>query len=169
MIIICPGCGIGFQAAAEPPRNTLVTCDNCGSSFNYVRDLHAIFSSLPSVPRERTPVEEMLMKSPMPAEAGGVRHDGGKERFDLIPPDALMEVLKAYTLGEEKYPKRNWEKGMAWGRVFAAMMRHAWKFWRGERHDPEDGMHHLAAVVFGAMTLLAYDLRGVGEDDRTKC
>ena len=55
---------------------------------------------------------------------------------------------------------------MKWGRVFAAMLRHAWAFWRGESHDPVDGQHHLASVAWCAAALYEYERRKIGEDDR---
>jgi len=98
----------------------------------------------------------------------GVKHDEGKARFDLIPPEPLWELARLYTKGAEKYGDRNWEKGMRWGKVFAAMMRHAWKWWQGEEYDPEDGQHHLVSVAWCAFALYTYYVRGVGEDDRVK-
>lgn len=97
----------------------------------------------------------------------GTKFDQDKERFDLIPADALVELAAVYNIGAKKYGDRNWENGMKWGRVFAAMMRHAWKWWRGEDVDQEDGQHHLASVAWCALSLLAYVRRGVGEDDRS--
>ena len=67
----------------------------------------------------------------------GSKNDFGKERFDLIPPQPLFELANLYAIGARKYEDRNWEKGLKWGRVFAAMMRHAWKFWGGEFYDRE--------------------------------
>lgn len=97
------------------------------------------------------------------------KDDTGKLRYDLIPPDALRELARVYTIGANKYEARNWEKGMSWGRVFGALMRHAWAFWRGERFDPVDSQHHLSSVAWCALALLSYDLRGIGEDDRGNC
>ena len=102
------------------------------------------------------------------SESSGRKDDSGKLRYDLIPHDALEELARVYTIGAAKYEDRNWEKGMQWGRIFAAMMRHAWAFWRGERHDPVDGQHHLASVAWCALALLSYDLRSIGEDDRPR-
>jgi hypothetical protein len=98
--------------------------------------------------------------------AEGRKDDAGKARYDLIPGDALDEIAKLYGLGAVKYADRDWERGMRWGRVFAAMMRHAWAWWRGEKLDPENGQHHLASVAWCALGLLSYELRGVGKDDR---
>lgn len=92
--------------------------------------------------------------------------DTGKLRFDLIPPTPLMKLAEVYTIGANKYSDRNWEKGLSWGRIFAAMMRHAWKWWRGETHDPEDGQHHLASVAWCAFALMEYEGTYPEGDDR---
>lgn len=96
----------------------------------------------------------------------GRKDDTGKLRYDLIPPEALEELARVYTIGAKKYSDRNWEKGMSWGRVFAAMMRHSWAWLRGETNDPVDGQHHLSSVAWCAFTLLTYEIRKVGTDDR---
>lgn len=98
----------------------------------------------------------------------GVKHDGGKARFDLLPPDALLELVAVFTMGAGKYGDRNWERGMDWGRIFAAMQRHANAWLGGEERDPVDGQHHLASVAWCALVLMAYEKRGVGTDDRAK-
>lgn len=98
--------------------------------------------------------------------SNGVKLDAGKTRFDLLPPDALQAVAQVYTFGAEKYAPRNWEKGMDWGRVYAAGQRHMNSFWGGETHDPETGYLHTAHAGFAALTLTAYQLRNIGEDTR---
>lgn len=95
-----------------------------------------------------------------------IKYDEGKARFDLIPPEPLEELAKVYALGAAKYGDRNWEGGFKWGRVFAALMRHAWAFWRGEKFDPVDGQHHLISLAWGAFTLYEHERRHLGEDDR---
>ena len=106
-----------------------------------------------------------LHSSPAPE---GRKDDDGKARFDLLPPDALWEVVRVYTFGAGKYGDRNWEKGIRWGRVFAAICRHLFAWWLGERHDPETGLSHLAHAAWGCKTLLAYELRGMTEFDERK-
>lgn len=88
------------------------------------------------------------------AESTGVKHDDGKARFDLIPPRELEDLAELFAIGAAKYGDRNWEGGLKTGRLFAAMMRHAWAWWRGEEHDPVDGQHHLSSVAWGAFALL---------------
>lgn len=97
----------------------------------------------------------------------GRKDDQDKARFDLLPPDALWEVVRVYTFGSGKYGDRNWEKGIKWGRVFAAICRHLFSWWRGERCDEETGINHLAHAAWGCLALLAYELRGMSNlDDR---
>lgn len=107
------------------------------------------------------------MKSKPTAESlAGVKHDSGKARFDLLPVRPLQELATVYTIGAAKYADRNWEKGLAWGRVFAALMRHAWAWWGGEIHDPIDGQHHLASVAWCALALIEYETTHPELDDR---
>jgi nucleoside 2-deoxyribosyltransferase len=96
----------------------------------------------------------------------GVKFDQGKERYDLIPGYALNELAKIYTYGTQKYDDNNWRKGMKWGRLFGAMMRHAWKFWRGESIDSESGLHHLAHAAWQCFALMDYEKTHPELDDR---
>lgn len=100
------------------------------------------------------------------ALTAGVKFDEGKARFDLLPPDALNEAARVFTMGAAKYADRNWEKGMDWGRVYAATHRHLGAFWGGEQVDPESGMLHTAHATFGTLVLTAYQMRNVGNDSR---
>lgn len=103
-----------------------------------------------------------------PETGDKLRLDDGKERFDLLPPEALFALSELYTRGAQKYAARGWEEGMDWGRCFAALMRHAWKWMRGEDYDPETGAHHMIAVAWNAFALYVYHVRKVGKDDRGK-
>ncbi len=64
------------------------------------------------------------------------------------------------------YGERNWEKGMCWGRPFAALMRHMWAWMRGEKVDPETGISHLAHAACNIAFLIAFEERKIGTDDR---
>ena len=94
------------------------------------------------------------------------KYDDGKERFDLIPAVPLLKLAQIYTYGVGKYGDRNWEKGMKWGRVFAAIMRHLWKWWKGEKVDEESGLSHLAHAAWGCFALLEYETTHPEHDDR---
>lgn len=97
----------------------------------------------------------------------GVKFDSDKLRFDLIPILPLREVARVYTIGAKKYEDRNWERGMVWSRVYGALQRHATAWWAGEKIDPDNGQHHLAAVIFNAMALMEYERTHPELDNRT--
>ena len=98
----------------------------------------------------------------------GRKDDTGKLRFDLLPVGPMIKVVEVYTIGAAKYDDRNWEKGIQWGRIFAAQQRHGWKWWGGEQRDLIDGQHHLASVVWTALALMEYEETHPELDDRPK-
>lgn len=97
-----------------------------------------------------------------------VKDDTMKPRMELLPPDALIEIAKVFTMGAEKYADRNWERGMDWGRIYAATMRHLSAFWAGEDIDSEWGYSHLAHAGCSILMLLATYMRNIGTDSRQK-
>lgn len=101
-------------------------------------------------------------------DTAGVKFDEDKIRYDLVPPEAIEGLARVLTFGAKKYADRNWEKGMKWGRVFGALMRHSWAWWRGEDKDPETGYSHLEHALCCVAFLLTYEARKVGEDDRPR-
>ena len=102
----------------------------------------------------------------IPASAPvGLRHDTGKVRLDLLPPEWEWALGQVMTAGAAKYEPRNWEKGMAWSKVLGPMRRHIVKWLAGETHDAETGCHHLAMVAWNALALMVYQLRTIGTDD----
>ena len=95
-----------------------------------------------------------------------IKHDSEKPRWELLPYDALEEVVKVLTVGAKKYDDRNWEKGFVWSRLFGALMRHARAWFQGEDKDPETGLSHLAHMGCCILFLLTHEIRKIGEDDR---
>lgn len=108
----------------------------------------------------------------------GRKDDSGKARMDLIPPEAMFALADILGYGAAKYASRNWEKGMPWGRVFAAAMRHLWAWWGGcgptaksflfAEVDDETKRSHLWHALCCVVFLVAYEERGVGTDDRAR-
>ena len=104
-------------------------------------------------------------------QLAGRKDDQGKLRYDLAPFDAIDEIVKVLNFGAKKYADRNWEKGMNWSRPYGALLRHmsAWfmsKVTSKSDKDEETGLSHLAHAGCCVLFLLAYELRGVGQDDR---
>lgn len=88
----------------------------------------------------------------------GMKFDLGKLRYDLLSPEALKETVRVLTFGSVKYGDNNWRKGLKFGRVFGALMRHLWDWWWGEELDPETGISHLSHASCCLMFLSHYNV-----------
>lgn len=102
---------------------------------------------------------------PIKADGGGLRDNRGKDRWDLLPMDAIEQVVKVLTRGAEKYAERNWERGMKWSKCQASLMRHVAKATQGEVFDEESGLPHTAHIATNALFWLSYQLRGLDKFD----
>lgn len=106
----------------------------------------------------------------------GKKFDTDKLPIELIAPELLLSIATVLQFGANKYGERNWEKGMKWGRVFGALMRHLWAWWGGKGPttksfllgdlDEETGCSHLWHAGCCIMFLIAYEERQTGEDNR---
>lgn len=95
-------------------------------------------------------------------QPAGKKDDASKARYDLIPPQALHLIVKAFSYGAEKYSDDGWMLVSDWRkRYFAASMRHLWAWWRGEKFDPESGLPSLAMAGACIFILLGHE---VGEN-----
>ena len=96
----------------------------------------------------------------------GKKFDQDKPAMHLIPPVALTEEAKAMGFGEKKYGTYNYLGGMRWSRLVGAALRHITAWHSGEDLDPETSLNHLAHARCCLAILLAYQIHGLGEDDR---
>ena len=99
----------------------------------------------------------------------GKKHDGGKDPWHLLPTDAIRCVVRVLKFGANKYDERNWERGIAHSRTYAATLRHVTSWWEGEDRDPESGESHLAHAACEILFALAFEVRGRHDvDDRPR-
>lgn len=101
----------------------------------------------------------------------GVKHDIDKPPLHLIPMDVMFEIADVMKHGAEKYPERNWEKGMEWHRPYRACLSHLikWFFQIDEGHGKgmdESGHSHLYHAACNVLFLCAYQKRNTGMDNR---
>ena len=84
------------------------------------------------------------------------KHDAGKLRLDLLPPEAIRAMGEVLAYGAGKYGPNNW-RGVEAKRYEAALLRH-WLAWReGEARDLESGLPHLWHVLCNAAFLAALE------------
>lgn len=85
----------------------------------------------------------------------GVKNDEGKLRYDLLPCEALSDIVSVLTMGANKYGPNNWDKVDDYkDRYFAAAQRHLWAWKSGELIDDESGKSHLAHAICSLMFIL---------------
>lgn len=99
-------------------------------------------------------------------ETGGVKHDTDKLRYDLVPPKALEKIVAVFTYGAGKYGDRNWEKGIAISRLYAAAQRHLNDFWAGQDLDEESVLEHLAHAATDILMMIELRCTKPETDDR---
>lgn len=85
----------------------------------------------------------------------GIKHDAGKARYDLIPPQSLRAVVDVFTFGARKYDAHNWMKGINYSRLLAAIHRHLSAIEMGEDIDKESKLPH-AAHITASLFMLMY-------------
>ena len=85
-------------------------------------------------------------------EKPGIKFDGTKLRYDLLPPVAIDQLMGVMTFGAAKYGPDNWRQvDQAEDRYFAAAMRHLMAYqaarksgkWEG-KFDKETKLSHLS-------------------------
>ena len=100
----------------------------------------------------------------------GIKHDSGKLRFDLIPPEIEEALAIILTHGADKYGDRNWESGIRYSRIYGAIRRHLNRFVKGQRIDEDSGLPTLYHAFCELAFLITYETRGLADkfDDLTR-
>lgn len=100
----------------------------------------------------------------MPDE--GLKFDDDKLAWHLLPIEGVEGMLKVMQFGEKKYGAYNWTLGMDWHRLFSAVMRHLWAWFRKEELDPESGLPHLYHACCCILMLTSLVEMKKGKDTR---
>lgn len=98
----------------------------------------------------------------------GTKADNGKASCDLLSPVAMLGTAKVLDFGKAKYGSHNWRKGLSWGRIISALLRHTLAFMSGEDLDPESGLPHVDHIACNVMFLQEFYRTRKDLDDRYK-
>lgn len=90
------------------------------------------------------------------------------ETLGAVDPLALRALGRVAFMGQNKYARFQYLKGMPWSWNIDAAYRHFLKFQAGEDRDPESGELHTTHVGWHMLALTSYQERGLGTDDRFK-
>lgn len=95
----------------------------------------------------------------------GEKFDTGKERWDLLPLEALKEVVEVLTYGAAKYEPNGWKRVPdGENRYYAAQQRHSVANRLGEDFDEESNLLHLAHEACNALFRLQLKIDQLQED-----
>lgn len=103
---------------------------------------------------------------PLKDESKAQKFDDDKNRVDLLPPLALQRIAEIFTFGANKYSSWDWSKGLSFSRLYGALLRHVFAWFRGERNDPESGKSHLYHAGCCIMMLIEMNELRPDLDDR---
>lgn len=117
---------------------------------------------------EKSKVRPMDIMPRTPTVEGATKNDSEKNRLELIPPEAIEAMGRAFTFGATKYDADNWRKGFDWRRLIGAAQRHINSFNAGEDKDPESGLSHIDHALSCLAILSAHEQKELGNDDRYK-
>lgn len=89
----------------------------------------------------------------------GLKHDGEKIRWDLMPFKQLDLVAEIVTFGAEKYAPNSWQEIENGGqRLIAAALRHISLHQQGELYDDESGKTHLAHAACSILMAMHHEV-----------
>jgi len=89
----------------------------------------------------------------------GVRDDGGKMKWHLLPVPALLALCKVFHGGAIKYADDQWRGGLKFSRIYRSMISHFMKWLASNSsYDKELGTHHLMMVAWGCFVLYMYEV-----------
>ena len=104
-------------------------------------------------------VPEIPEIPPIPDKPVGMRDDGGKLKWHLLPVPALLALIKVFHGGSIKYADDQWRLGMMFSRIYRSMISHFMKWLASDSsYDKELGTHHLMMVAWGCFVLYMYEI-----------
>ena len=87
----------------------------------------------------------------------GVKYDGDKLDWTLLPFESLEDVVRVLMFGAEKYSIDNWKYVKPKSRYLKAVFRHLISYASGERNDSESGYSHLTHCICCLLFLIWHD------------
>lgn len=124
--------------------------------------IHEEFDPITPAPVTRQGIGDLSSS----AKGTGARFNADKPDFSLLPLVTLVDEVRVWMWGREKYAAWNWAKGMPWSAAFASCMRHLTAWQAGEDTDPESGLPHLAHAMCNLRMLTLYAETYREGDDR---
>jgi hypothetical protein len=156
MPTVCKGCFYEHQGLTEHP------CDACERDdyrgWVAVDFLKNVPNDIPTAASKGQEVMNQMVNQLGKTKTEGVKYDGDKARWTLLPLRALKEVVEVLTFGAKKYAADNWKHvPQARERYIDATYRHLADWSTDSRLDPETNKSHLAHAICCLLFLLWFE------------
>ena len=94
------------------------------------------------------------------------RFNKGKLEWHLLPLMCLVDCVRVFTYGRDKYSEWDWIKGASWIVQYDCLMRHMQAWYEREDDDPESALPHLGHAMCNLVMLSFYTKFFKDRDDR---
>lgn len=96
----------------------------------------------------------------MEVQEYNIKKDNGKLQYNLLPIEAVEEIIKVLMFGITKYEKNSWQSINHFNdRYYDAAMRHLAQWKKGEKLDSESGLSHLSHAATNCLFLIWKELQ----------
>ena len=107
--------------------------------------------------------------SDLPDDNPKTRYGVAKPAMSVVPPDALIHLMRAMANGAAKYGAFNWrDRNVSSSVYYDAALRHLMAWFDGEEVASDSGVHHLGHVMACCAILLDAAENGGLNDNRPK-
>ena len=86
------------------------------------------------------------------------KFDDDRIPLQLLPPEALFEIIKVLAMGAKKYGVNDWRRdtinNIPMSRTYGSIQRHLNSWYAGEDLDQESGENHVTHAITQSIILL---------------
>lgn len=158
--LFCQKCGEQFKFPGLPASVWDRLCYGCSQKSSATNSCADLATSLNPQGKQENGQKQGNLEGTLKMQQGtgkgapGLKDDGGKLMWGLLPWKAVHGMIKVLTFGAAKYSPNGWRTvPNAKERYQAALLRHLFALNAGETLDVDSGLRHIDHIVTNACFL----------------